>query len=126
MVIEPILVATLPAAGTHKETGHVEVVACHVHEDPTAVLQVSHRRRRWVSASDVDGAYVTDGTGVDLRRKKRQADQMMMRRPRAVLAMVACANQNACPAIINSISILTYANFEAFVKSDRVCPMVHN
>lgn len=51
---------------THKEAGHVEVVAGHVHEDPAAVLQVRHRRRRGVSAGDVDGAHVSDRAGVDL------------------------------------------------------------
>lgn len=50
----------------HQESGHVEVVAGHVHEDAAAVLEVGHRRRRGVAAGDVDGAHVADGAVVDL------------------------------------------------------------
>lgn len=57
---------------SHQETGHVEVVASHVHEDATAVLEVGHRRRGRVAAGDVDGAHVTDGAGVDLIRSVQQ------------------------------------------------------
>lgn len=45
-------------------------MAGHVHKDATAVLQVGHRRRCGVTASDVDRANVTDHARVDLSQTK--------------------------------------------------------